>query len=133
MKKFTQRIESPAHQRWMNAIVLQFKDYEYTRRELDAMGVGLHTIGAARLNRKLLQHDIPTLGQLFKWKLRGVLALPGVGEISAIIISHCLDAAGYNVFEWIGAKGRSYKGAMANAKAKAKSRIPGRTARARRS
>ena len=59
--------------------------------------------------------------------------MPGVGEISAIVISHLLDAAGYDVFEWIGAKGRSYKGAMANAKAQSKARIPGRTARTRRS
>lgn len=120
MKAFTRRIESPAHRRWMEAIVLDLKTHRYSRLDLDAMGVGLHTIAAARLSRILKSSgSVRTLPDIYNLGLSGLLSLGGIGEISAIVVSHCLDAEGFNVFKWIGAKGRSYKGAIANAKAKA--------------
>ena len=127
MKAFTKKIASPRHDRWMDEQILILGTTAYTRRYLDQMGVGLHTIAAKRLANKVAEHQVG-LAELFRMKLNGVLRLGGIGESSAIVISHILDDQDYDVFAWIGAKGRSYKGAMANAKAKSK-KIPGRNSR----
>jgi hypothetical protein len=124
MKAFTAKIASPAHARWLDAIVLELKDFTFTRRELDALGVGLHTIGAARLSRAI--GNGYRLADIYAMGLAGFLRFPGVGEVSAIIMAHCLIEKNYDALKWIDSKGRTIRGAIANAKAKPKARIPGR-------
>lgn len=134
MEAFTEKIVRPAHARWLDAIILDLGTHTYTRRELDEMGVGLHAIAAARLHRALKKYpQYRSLRQVYLLGMGGFLELTGIGEMSALVMSHCIAGAGYDVMQWIGAEGRTMKGAMANAKAnKSKSRIPGRDRAARR-
>lgn len=128
MKVFFERIVSPAYKAWLVKPILNLGGYKYSREDLDAMGVGLHTVTAARLNRVLTGVN-RNLGHINKFGMKAFLDLDGVGERSALVMSHIIAASGADVFKWIGAKGRTMKGAMANAKAKPRKRIPGRRGR----
>lgn len=128
MKDFTKEIASPRYSRWMAEPVLRIGGQAYSRHMLDEMGVGLHTIAAKRLNR-ILSHHRMSMPRILEAGLKGFLNLPGLGETSAIVISHVIVEQGYDVFEWIGEKGRSIRGAVATAKGKHTGRIPGRARR----
>lgn len=113
--RILKQIASPAYTRWLDTRVLRISDLNYTRTQLNDMGLGVHTIAAARITRRLNGIDFPTIRRM---GMSAFLDIKGIGEVSCIVMSHIIADQGGDVMKWIGAEGRTVKGAIANARAK---------------
>lgn len=125
MRAFTSKIVSPQYAVWRDTAVFRLGSVVYSRNDLDKMGLGLHVVSIWRLAAAIEAHGL-TMDRIYKMGLTGFYSYEGVGDITALVMSHILAEQGFDVFKWIDAKGNTFKGAIANAKAKPKARIPGR-------
>jgi hypothetical protein len=83
----------------MDTVVLDFFDYHFTRRELEQMGIGLHAVAAARVNRILRGES---LRDIYAQGMDATYRREGIGETSLIVLAYCLAAADFNVIRWMG-------------------------------
>jgi hypothetical protein len=104
---------------WLDEVIADFGDYTFTRRELDTIGVGLHTKAARNLHR---------IAKAEKWALADIYAMGlaafhntpvrGIGNTTLIVTAYCIAAANdkWDVLHWIGERGRTVRGAVSKAK-----------------
>lgn len=106
-------IGSARYREWRASVVLEFSDYTFTRHELNAIGVGLHLRAAASLSR-VAARERWSLGVLRTVGMKSLLDVRGIGEVSLIVLSHCLVATypSFDVQTWIGRPIRTIAGGV---------------------
>lgn len=102
---------------WRNEVFVDFGDYTFTREELDALGIGLHTKAASGLTK----HSY-SLAEFRDMNMDSAWDLSGVGTTSLIVLGALLLATfpTFDLDRWLGVKGRTIAGGVRSATARKK-------------
>lgn len=95
-----QRLTSPAHRRWLDALVFELNDVRLSRSEVAALTESPSTRAAMVLDNVCRRMHITTTYKLFTIGLDGLLRCKGIGERSAWIAAHVLQLEEYDVELW---------------------------------
>lgn len=110
---------SKRYRDWLGEVIIDFGDYDFTRNELNDIGVGMHFRAASYIQRHIKSRNL-NLTAIYNMKMASFYRhdTRGIGEVSLIVIAHCIAAArpDWDVLKWIGERGRTVRGAVRKAK-----------------